>query len=225
MKKFSAICVLLALTFCAPKSLQNVSGVLPAGNYKLDKTHASLIFRVDHLGFSNYTARFKRFDASLNFDPAHPEKSSVVATVDPTSLETDFPNTAKLNFNKMLQNKNWLDVANFSQIKFVSKEIKITGKNSANIIGEISLHGVKRPLTLSATFNGGYASHPMDPSGARIGFSAKGSLNRGDFGIAFGIPQKDSKMGVSDKVEIILEVEFSKVAEKSVAKSAKKATN
>ncbi len=221
MKKFSAICVLFALTFCAP---QKGSQSLPAGNYKLDKSHASLLFRVDHLGFSNYTARFKNFDATLNFDPQNPTNSSVVAVVDVTSLETDFPNTKKLNFNKRLQDKNWLDLASFPQIKFVSKEIKITGKNSADIVGEISLHGVKRPLVLSATFNGGYASHPMDPSGARIGFSAKGSLNRSDFGIAYGIPEKGSKMGVSDKVEIILEVEFNKMAEKSVAKSAKKST-
>lgn len=215
MKKISAICILFALTFC---SSQHPSNGIPAGNYKLDKTHASLIFRVDHLGFSNYTARFKRFDASLDFDPAHPTKSKVVATIDPTSLETDFPNTKKLNFNNMLQDKNWLNVAHFSQIKFVSNEIKITGKNSADIIGEISLHGVKKPLILSATFNGGYAGHPMDPSGARIGFSAKGSLNRSDFGIAFGIPAVGSKMGVSDKVEIILEVEFSKPAEKPFEK-------
>ena len=215
MKKFSAICLLLALTFCAPQSSKNVAQQVPAGNYKLDKTHASLIFRVDHLGFSNYTARFKNFDATLDFDPANPTKSRVEATVDVASLETDFPNSKKINFNKMLQSNSWLGAAKFPKIKFVSKEIKITGKNSADIIGELSLHGVTHPLTLNATFNGGYASHPMDPSGARIGFSAKGSLNRSDFGIAFGIPAAGTKMGVSDKVEIILEVEFNKPVTKN----------
>lgn len=215
MKKFSAICLLLALTFCAPQSSKNVAQQVPAGNYKLDKTHASLIFRVDHLGFSNYTARFKNFDATLDFDPANPPKSRVEAIVDVASLETDFPNSKKINFNKMLQSNSWLGAAKFPKIKFVSKEIKITGKNSADIIGELSLHGVTHPLTLNATFNGGYASHPMDPSGARIGFSAKGSLKRSDFGIAFGIPAAGTKMGVSDKVEIILEVEFNKPVTKS----------
>ena len=64
---------------------------VPAGSYKLDREHASLIFRVNHLGFSNYTARFKRFDAKLEFDPRNLAASKVTATVDPDSLETDYP--------------------------------------------------------------------------------------------------------------------------------------
>ncbi len=222
MKKIFAICLLLALTFCTPQHSANITATLPAGNYTLDKTHASLIFRVDHLGFSNYTARFKNFDAALYFNPANPTKSNVTATVDVSSLETDFPNTKKINFNKMLQSANWLGAAQFPKIKFISKEIKITGKNSADIIGELSLHGITHPLTLNATFNGGYTSHPMDPSSARIGFSAKGSLNRSDFGIAFGIPATGTKMGVSDKIEIILEVEFTKPTKNFIPKSIPK---
>jgi hypothetical protein len=70
----------------------------PAGHYVLDKAHGSLIFRVDHLGFSHFTARFKRFDAQLEFDPADLAHSSVTATVDATSIETDFPDPAKLDF-------------------------------------------------------------------------------------------------------------------------------
>lgn len=218
MKKISAICILFALTFCAPNDPKNAVDPIPTGNYKLDKTHASLIFRVDHLGFSNYTARFKRFDASLDFNPAEPRKSMVTAIVDVSSLETDFPNTATMNFNKMLLGKMWFNAAKYPQIKFVSKEIVMTGKNSADIVGEITMHGVTKPLTLKTVYNGGYAGHRMDPN-ARIGFSATGYLNRSDFGISFGIPEKNSKMGVSDKVEIILEVEFSKVPQKTLKKS------
>src|SRR5690606_20201719 len=65
------------------------TAAVPAGAYTLDKAHASLIFKVNHLGFSNYTARFKRFDAKLQFDPANLPASKLTATVDVKSLETD----------------------------------------------------------------------------------------------------------------------------------------
>lgn len=210
MKKILILCALLALTSCLLKNNKVVPDDLPAGVYKLEKSHASLIFRVNHLGFSNYTARFKRFDAELKFDPKNPAESQVTAMIDPTSIETDYPNTKKLNFNKVLQGKQWLGVAQFPQIKFRSTKIELTGNNSAKITGELSLHGISKEVVLNAVFNGGYADHPMDPNGARIGFSATGSLNRSDFGISFGIPEQGSNLGVSDKVELTLEVEFTK---------------
>lgn len=181
---------------------------VPAGSYTLEKTHASLLFRVNHLGFSNFTARFKRFDAQLQFDPKHLAASTLTATVDATSLETDYPDPATLDFNAMLQNDQWLDTAKFPEMKFVTKSVEASGANAMRINGELTLHGVTHPVSLDATFNGGYAGHPMDPH-ARIGFSAHGSLNRSDFGIAYGIPAPGTTMGVSDKVEVIIECEFS----------------
>src|SRR5215204_4768136 len=89
------------------------SAPVPAGSYRLDKAHASLVFRVNHLGFSNYTARFKRFDANLEFDPHDLAASKVVAIVAADSLETDFPDPAKLDFNALLKGAEWLDVASF----------------------------------------------------------------------------------------------------------------
>jgi polyisoprenoid-binding protein YceI len=74
------------------------------------------------------------------------------------------------------------------------------------------LHGVTRPVTLTVTFNGGYAGHPLDPSGARIGFSARGSLMRSAFGIAEGIPPLGSDFGVDDAVQILIEAEFTRPA-------------
>src|ERR1041385_3186009 len=60
---------------------------LPSGTYTLDPSHASLIFRVNHLGFSHFTSQFRRFDATLTLDPKHPESARVVATIDPRSIE------------------------------------------------------------------------------------------------------------------------------------------
>jgi polyisoprenoid-binding protein YceI len=69
------------------------------------------------------------------------------------------------------------------------------------------MRGVTRPMTLEARFNGGYAGQQLDPN-ARIGFSARGTLKRSEFGISFGIPEPGSIMGVSDAVEVIVETEF-----------------
>ena len=114
---------------------------VPAGAYTLDRTHASLIFRVNHLGFSNYTARFKRFDAKLQFDPANLAASKVTASVDVDSLETDFPDPARLDFNAVLKGAAWLDVAQFPRMEFASSHIDVTGVNTLRIHGDLTLHG------------------------------------------------------------------------------------
>lgn len=183
------------------------TATVPAGSYTLDRAHASLIFRVNHLGFSNYTARFKRFDARLEFDPANLAASGVSATVDAASLETDFPDPAHLDFNAQLRGEQWLDVAKFPEIRFASRMIDVTGRNTLRIHGDLTLHGITRPVVLEATFNGGYAGHPLDPH-ARIGFSAHGTLRRSEFGIAYGIPAPGTTMGVGDDVAVAIEAEF-----------------
>jgi len=183
---------------------------LSPGTYKLDKAHASLVFRVSHMGLSRYNMRFKRFDADLKFDPQNPENSSVIATIDPTSIETDYPEPKKVNFNSVLQGSDWLNVKQFKNITFRSEKIELTGANTARIHGQLTMHGVTVPLTLYAIFNGGYASNPMDPAGSRIGFSARGALARSEFGMSYGIPAKGSSMGVGNVVEFAIEVEFTR---------------
>ena len=216
MKRILAGCALLALAACSPSEPPNKSAPapapaaakVPAGNYTLDKAHASLIFRVNHLGFSHYTARFKRFDARLQFDPADLAASRVTATVDARSIETDFPDPAKVDFNAQLQNEKWLDTAKFPEMTFRSTKVDVTGPNAMRVTGELTLHGVTRPVSLDATYNGGYAGHPLDPH-ARIGFSAHASLKRSEFGVAFGVPEPGSTFGVGDDVEVVIEAELS----------------
>ncbi|MCE9524034.1 MAG: YceI family protein [Alphaproteobacteria bacterium] len=177
----------------------------PAGAYTLDKTHASLSFRVNHLGFSNYTARFTNFDAQLQLDPANPSASSVTATVDAKSLALPAP---PAGFVDELLGAKWLDAAGFPQMTFKSTKVELTGANTARITGDFSMRGVTLPVTLDATFNGGYAGNQYEPQ-ARIGFSAHGSLQRAAFGVKEGVPPPGTTFGVSDNVDIIIEAEFS----------------
>jgi polyisoprenoid-binding protein YceI len=181
---------------------------VPAGAYTIDPMHTSILFRVDHLGFSNYTARFKKATANLQFDPNNLSASTVTVVVDAKSLETDFPDPAKVDFNAQLLGESWLNGAKFPEITFRSTSVEPTGARTMRINGELTLRGVTRPMVLEARFNGGYRGHPMDPN-ARIGFSAKGVLKRSEFGITYGIPAPGTTMGVSDEVNVIVETEFS----------------
>lgn len=191
-----------------PATAQSEAPVdVPAGSYTMDQSHTSVLFRVDHMTFSKYTARFKRATAQLQFDPKNLAASTVQVSIDPKSLETDYPNAAQYDFNAELQGEQWLNAAKYPQITFNSTNIEVTGARTMRIHGDLTMRGVTRPMTLDARFNGGYAGHPMDKN-ARIGFSAHGTLNRSEFGLAFGILQPGSTMGVSDAVEVIVETEF-----------------
>jgi polyisoprenoid-binding protein YceI len=220
MKKILVATVFMGLAACSPKpateapkdaaappaaAAKPAPVNVPAGAYTLDKSHSTVVFKVSHLGFSNYTAAFADFDAKLNFDPAKPETSMIEATIDPRSLTLPHP---PAGFQEELTGPQWLNAQQYPAITFKSTKVEVTGPDTAKITGDFMLHGVTKPVVLEAKFNGGYAGHPMDPH-ARIGFSAKGTFKRSDFGIAFGVPAPGTTMGVSDAVEVIIEAEFS----------------
>jgi polyisoprenoid-binding protein YceI len=225
MNRLLILGVLAALAACAPKQEAAKEPAapaaapapaapaeepvdVPAGAYTIDPSHTSILFRVDHLGFSNYTARFKKATAQLQFDPADLAASTVTVVVDAKSLETDLVDPKIVDFNAQLLGADWLDGAKYPEITFRSVSVEPTGARTMRINGELTLRGATRPMVLDAKFNGGYRGHPMDPK-ARIGFSATGVLKRSEFGISTGIPAPGTTMGVSDEVSVIVETEMS----------------
>jgi polyisoprenoid-binding protein YceI len=180
----------------------------PAGVYAMDMQHTSIVFRVPHMGLSHYTARFTKAEGQLTFDPANPAAQSVTATIDAGSLATAYPDPAKLDFDAQIE-KEFLDTAKYPQITFRSTKVEPSGE-TARVTGDLTLHGVTRPVVLEVTYNGGYKASAMDPS-HRIGFSAHGTFKRSDFGIGFGVPAPGTTFGVGDEVEVIIETEFLKV--------------
>jgi polyisoprenoid-binding protein YceI len=206
MRRFATLAA-LTLSAYAPFAAaleQNAAAPVPKGAYEIDKVHTSLVFRVSHLGFSTYTGRFTSIDAKLDFDPARLGASRVNVTIDPRSIQAD---NAPSGFLDLLAGKDWLDAAQFPAMSFRSTRVEVTGKDSFRVHGSLTLHGVTKPIVLDARYNGGYAGHPMEPR-ARIGFSARGSFKRSDFGVSYGIPAPGTTMGVSDAVEVVLETEF-----------------
>jgi polyisoprenoid-binding protein YceI len=180
-------------------------GPPPAGQYHLDKSHASLLMRVSHFGYSTYTTRFSRYDSDLKFDPNNIAASTLVTTIDPASFEMDAAPQMCLD---IMMGPRFLDVTKYPRIVFRSNSVRMTGPKSFEIAGSLELHGVTRPLVLSATYNGGYPGiAKMDPQ-ARIGFSAHGSFKRSEFGIIDSLPAPGTTMGVGDLVDISIEAEF-----------------
>jgi len=175
----------------------------PAGTYRLDPAHSTVVFRLSHLGFSKYTAGFSKLAGTLNFDPAHPQAMKVEANIDPQSLTLPTP---PKGFNDTLLGKDWLDAGKYPQITFRSTGVQVTGPNTAKVAGDLTLHGVTKPVVLDATFNGGYAANPFD--GARAGFSGKTTIRRSDFGISYGIPAPGTNMGVGDNIDVMIESEW-----------------
>ncbi len=203
-----ALLLLLLLAWPAYAQEDRSAEPAPAGVYRIDPAHARLLFRVNHLGFSRYTALVLRFDATLAFDPDAPEAMALTATADPSSVETHYPDDS-FDFNALITGPEFLDAAQFPEARFVSTSVVLTGDRTADVTGDLTLHGVTKPVTFAATFNGGYGGHPMDV-GPRIGFSATATFNRSDFRIAYGLPPEGSTMGVFDPVDLILEAEFVK---------------
>ncbi|MEK7264905.1 MAG: YceI family protein [Pseudomonadota bacterium] len=189
----------------APEKIEPVSTDAPAGEYKLDKSHASLVFQVNHIGYSQYTGQFKSFDAALFFDPKAPENMTVSATIDVRSLDIPSPPEGFLD---ELKSPAWLNAVEFPAMNFRSTKVTLTGPNAARINGELSFRGVTAPVALDAVFNGGYSGFPPHDPAARIGFSAKGSLKRSVFGVLIGIPSAENPVGVSDDVSFEIEAEF-----------------
>jgi polyisoprenoid-binding protein YceI len=219
MKYLISAAALAALTACSPPAqaptaeapttetaapAPSVEGI-PAGAYTLDKSHSTIVARVSHLGFSNYTAQFTEFDMNLQLDPANPSQASLTATINPRSLEIPAP---PAGFLQELLGAQWLNASAYPEITFQSTQIEVTGANTARIRGDLTLLGVTKPIVLDATYNGGWAGIPQDPH-ARVGFSAHGAFNRSDFGMSVGVPPPSTTMGVSDAVELQIETEFS----------------
>ncbi|HEV7383788.1 MAG TPA: YceI family protein [Phenylobacterium sp.] len=197
----------MALALCAVQPAVAAPAAAPqppAGAYTIDKSHTSVTFRVSHLGFSRYTARFGKVDGKLKFDPAAPAAMAVEATIDPQSLELNAP---PAGFHDQLMGKSFFEADKYPAITFRSTKVAVTGPNTAKVTGDFTLHGVTKPVTLDVTYNGGWPANAMD--GARIGFSGHGSFKRSAFGMGFGVPAAGSNLGVSDDVEVMIETEFS----------------
>ncbi|MBB6165297.1 polyisoprenoid-binding protein YceI [Rhizobium wenxiniae] len=157
------------------------------------------MWKVTHLGLSNYTARFTQMTAELAWDAEHPEQSRITATIDPTSVRTDFPFPEKEDFDKKIGTSEPFLAG--KPISFTSTSVKITGANQGIVAGDLTLRGETHPATIEVTFNGSMAEQPMEKS-PKIGFSGILKFKRSEWGLA---PKIKS---AGEEVTVIIETEF-----------------
>lgn len=160
--------------------------------YTLDNEHTSILFFINHVDFSKMVGQFRKFNGSLAIDREHPEKSELNVTIQPNSIQT-----SSAALDDILQTKQFFDTKKYSSMHYTSTKIRLTGQNTAEVTGNLRMHGSIHPVTLHVTLNKDadfYGTH-------RIGFSATGKLKRSDFAMIEGIPL------VSDEVELMIETE------------------
>jgi polyisoprenoid-binding protein YceI len=201
--KISAVILILSLT-CSVSEVfaKSTFNDMPAGEYKLDLSHASIVWKVSHLGLSNYVARFTDFDAAIDFNPKKIEQSQITASINPMSIQTAYPNAAEKDFDKILATeKGWFNSEAFSNINFASTSIDMRTENTAVMQGNLTFLGITKEVFLDVEFNGAMAKQPFTGK-PTMGFSATTSIKRSDFGMSQYVPS------IGDNVEILIEGEF-----------------
>jgi polyisoprenoid-binding protein YceI len=185
----SLVAVLLAASgaLAAPSS-PTLSSV-KAGTYKVESYHTQVGFSLSHFGFTNYSGLFSGATGSLHLDPANPGASKLEVTIPVQSLLTTVP-----VLTDELKGDKWFDTAKFPQATFTSTHIAVGANGEATIEGNLTLHGVTKPVVLHAHLMGA-GVNPIDKA-YTVGFEASATLKRTDFGITQYAP------AVGDEVQL-----------------------
>ena len=155
-----------------------------------------MTFTVDHLGFSLTQGQFRSFDAEVDFDPENMETASVSFTIDASSVDTGWEKR-----DAHIKAADFLDVANHGVITFVSKSVRLTGENTAEVTGDVTIKGVTNEETFSATLRR-LAPSPFNPDVTVAGFVVEGELDRTKYGVAYGAPAIGTVIPIRIDLEI-----------------------
>jgi polyisoprenoid-binding protein YceI len=152
-----------------------------AETYVLDATHTHVGFSISHLGFSDTYGNFEDVAGTLELDEKKPEEARLEVTVQTKSLDSGHGPR-----DEHVTGKDFLSVEKFPTMIFKSTKITRTGDTTADVTGDLTLHGVTKPLTLKVTLNK-LGENPMSKK-VMAGFSATGTLKRSDLGITTYLP-------------------------------------
>ncbi|MEO6971775.1 MAG: YceI family protein [Chthoniobacterales bacterium] len=169
--------------------------------YKIDPVHSAINFKIRHF-FSYVSGRFDKFEGTIRVDPDHPEKSSVTATIDAASVDTK---NEKRDAD--LRSDDFFEVAKYPTITFKSKSVKQTGADSGDILGDLTIHGVTKEITLHVKFLGKGAGMGGKPiSGWQV---TPDPIKRSEYGLTWSKAVEGTSV-VGDEVTISIDVEADK---------------
>lgn len=164
-----------------------------AEKYDIDASHSAVVFGWNHFGFSNPSARFDKIEGSVLLDKDDLTKSSISVSLPVESLDTD---VAKLD--EALKGPDFLDAAKYPTITFKSTKVEKTSENRLRITGDLTVHGVTKPVTLSAKVNKiGIFEIPGVTKAQAAGFDATTVIRRSDFGVTKYVPAVSDEIPVS----------------------------
>jgi polyisoprenoid-binding protein YceI len=166
--------------------------------WTIDNAHSAVEFAVKHMMFATAKGRFGTVSGTISLDNAKVANSSVDVTIDTTSIDTrDEKRDAHL------KSADFFDVENYPAITFKSTKVEADG-NDLKVTGDLTIHGVTRPVVLDAEFNG----QGTNPWGAQvISYSATTKINRKDFGLTWNASLETGGVLVGEEVKISIEIE------------------
>jgi polyisoprenoid-binding protein YceI len=179
----------------APMEPTHDPAAVQAGTYDVEPYHTRVLFSVSHMGFTTWYGEFTNVSGSLNLDSRKPAGSALEIHIPVSTITTT---NAKLDGE--LKGDQWFDATQFPEMVFKSTKITETGKGVANVTGDLTLHGVTRPVTLAVKFNGA-GTNPLDKK-YTAGFEVSGKIKRSDFGMKTYVPL------IGDDVDLIITAGF-----------------
>lgn len=182
----------------AQTAATRVPAEVQAGTYKLDPSHGKITWSINHLGFSTYRGQFTNVAADLTIDPANPSASTLTAIVPLADVDP-----ADDALKAHLQTPDFFNVAQFPTATFVATSVVVDTDDAteADVTGNLTLHGVTRPVTLEVKFN---QAGPAMGGVYKVGFDGEATIKRSEFGITTYLP------ALGDEVELHIEGEFVK---------------
>lgn len=170
-----------------------------AAQYEIDTAHSAISFKIKHLTISSVKGSFDDFAGTFTFDPAAPKTGSVEAVIQAASISTG--NTKR---DEHLRAPDFFDVAQFPTITFKSTGLTMTSATEGTLSGDLTMHGVTKPVTLAVVFNGTI----KDPWGNdKAGFAATGKLDRTEFGLTYGKVMEGGGLMIGNEVEFTLDIQ------------------
>ena len=179
-----------SLAATAPREVQS-------GSYKVEPGHTQIIFSLLHMGFTTYSGMFSGVTGTLNLDAAHLSASKLNVTIPVDSVATT---SDKLTGE--LKGAAWFDTGKYPTASFISTKVMPSGAGNATITGNLTLHGVTKPIALHAHFIGA-GVNPLDKA-YTVGFQGTATIKRSDFGVKTYVPL------VGDEVTLTIAGAFQK---------------
>ncbi len=168
---------------------------LPTGTWKVDPVHSGVEFQVKHLGIATVKGQFKEFEGTVEVSP---DGAKAYGTVKTASVDTREPQR-----DEHLRSADFFEAEKYPEIAFRSTTIRPVGEDELEIDGELTIHGVTRPITLKAEIEG----TETDLQGNdRVGLSASAQINRSDYEMKFNAALGSGNVVVSDKVKILVDI-------------------